>query len=307
MTLRSPSRAPFVFSWVHDRLFAVPIGGFFVATKKKGRVMQKLRILAITGHDDDLTLHCGGLIIELLERGHEITPIIMTLGQRGQRFPQFGNGLAWEVRKAETRAAYATMGMTPNFVHTRYEQECDIDARSRDEMKRLVADLEPHMFLAHWPVDVNPDHRAGAVLAMEPAFQRNVNTELIFFKPHSAGRETAMTRPQVTCFIPTHYLPLREEVIEIKRRSVIHHVSQDPEAMLIGQQKVQEEDAEELRAHFPNFLPGVTEVEAYIRGNRAGALLPELADILYPTPYLLPRSVVRHDPKVYGVDAPSTL
>ncbi|HYF12863.1 MAG TPA: PIG-L family deacetylase [Candidatus Paceibacterota bacterium] len=268
---------------------------------------NKLRVLAFTAHDDDVSIHTGGFIGACVDRGHEVFVQVMTLGQRDQRLPQFENKLAWDVRKAETLAAYAAYGIEPRFDLVQFEQEVDITQQRRNLVKNYIAEVKPDVFLSHWPVDVNPDHRASAVLMMESAYQRGVNPEIIFFQPHSAGRQSAATRPQVTCFIPTYYLPMTAALIERKRKATFCHVSQDPEGMWAGQNRTEEENLADVREHFPDFLPGVNQAEAYIAGKRAGSMIPGLREILTPTPFTLPRSVVRHDPSAYGVNEPSTL
>jgi len=69
---------------------------------------KKLSILAIGAHPDDIELGCGGLLLELKKRGHEINALIVTDGSGGP-------GRVPEVREKEASAAAAILGVSTIF------------------------------------------------------------------------------------------------------------------------------------------------------------------------------------------------
>lgn len=252
--------------------------------------MQKRRVLVFTAHADDLEVHASALVMRILDDGHEMTSYVTTHGLPGQTI----NGRdAREVRMEESSAAHAQLGLTPNFEHARFEQELNVDPPTRAEFKKLIMDQKPDVVITHWPLDVNPDHRATAALVIEPCYQLAVNYEILFFEPISSGRWSAETRPQGLHFIPTHYCEVSDALMERKRQLVMCHTSQDPTRMISGQMSLQRIRGEEC---------GLPAAEAWIAGKRCGELLPELRSHLRDTPWKLPRRIgAEFSPETLGI------
>lgn len=248
------------------------------------------KILFVTAHADDWEGHAGGLAIKLHAAGHHLVSIVTTAGQRGQFY---GDRPAVAVRTEESINAHRLLGLTPIFL-ARYEQALDVTAATREEFVKLVQGIKPDMVVTHWPLDVNPDHRATALLAMEQALQKGVNIELLFFEACSSGRSSTAIRPQTLAFFPTHYLDVSDPLVMAKKKAMVYcHLSQDPEGMWLGQLKLQPNRGDEA---------GVQQAEAYIRATRWGPLDPELAPLFLPTPFNLPRPIgVDFTPEAIGL------
>lgn len=241
--------------------------------------MKKLKVLVVTAHADDLEAHCSGFVLKLLDEGHDIDSVVTTFGPfKGMISDEKAN----VVRRRESAYAHSHIGLIPDFGYATYEQDLNVDQHMRGRFKKFIMDINPDVIITHWPIDVNPDHRATAILTMESAYQLGVNTEILFFEAISSGRATKETRPQTMCFYPTHYCSITPELNERKWQLLRYHESQDPENMIFGQEELQKSRGAEV---------GVPQAEAYIAGKRVGLVLPELASILTPTPFSLPKGI----------------
>lgn len=250
-----------------------------------------MKILCVTAHADDFECHMGGLAFRLLGCGHRIFSIVTTAGKRSQEIE--GRGPAICVRTYESIKAHAHAGIVPTCL-ARYELDFGDTLETRHEMQDFFDAIAPDMVITHWPVDVNPDHRVCATLAMGPVLQKGVNVELFFFEPCSSGRSSAAVRPQAIAFHPTHYVDVsNDELLVFKRAMLDEHVSQDPEGMWQGQLGLQRNRGREA---------GVTMAEAYVRATRYGGLHPDLREIFISTPFILPRPIgVDFSPEAIGV------
>lgn len=236
-----------------------------------------MKVLFVTAHADDLEAGMGGLVVRLVEAGHEIVSIVTTAGRRGQAY---GDCPALHVRVTECVQAHRRLGITPICL-ARYEEEYGITPETQREFDALVEIVKPSAVFTHWPADVHFDHRVCAALAMSPVLKRGVNTELFFHEQFSSGRSSAMYRPQSVAFCPTHYVDISNPaVLEAKRQLLFCHQSQDPENMWRGKTDWHKNRGAEI---------GVACAEPYIRATRWGDLVPELTQFLVPTLCKLPR------------------
>ena len=252
--------------------------------------MEKLKILAFTAHADDLEVHASGLVMQLVDAGHEVTSYVTTYGLRRQ---VIGRRRARDVRIEESTKAHALLNLEPSFDLAIYEQELNVDKETRAAFKDHILTREPDVVITHWPIDVNPDHRATALLAMEPCYQLGINTEILYFESISSGRWSTESRPQTMCFIPTHYCPLTPKLVEKKRTLTMCHISQDPENMFNGQLQLEENRGRE--AHCES-------AEAWIAGKRCGDMLEELRPFLQKSRWNLPRSIgANFSPETIGI------
>lgn len=251
--------------------------GLFPSHFCKGECSVK--ILIVTAHADDLEGGMGGLVVQLVEAGHDIISVVTTAGKRGQAY---GDQPALHVRMTECIEACRRLGIIPLCL-ARYEEEYGITPETQAEFDALVHVMKPDVVFTHWPVDVHVDHRVCSALAMSSILKKGVNTEIFFHEQFSSGRYSTAYRPQSVAFCPTHYVDISNpDVLEAKRQLLFCHQSQDPEGMWRG--KI---DWHRIRGA----EVGVTQAEVYIRATRWGELSPELAKFFIPTPFKLPRSI----------------
>ncbi len=113
--------------------------------------MEKLDVLAIGAHPDDVELGCGGTLAKLAEQGQRVGILHLTRGERGTR----GTG---EEREAEALAAGKALGaVVIDFLDC-----CDgAFRRGEEEEDALIEKLRlyrPEIVLGPAPSDRHPDH-----------------------------------------------------------------------------------------------------------------------------------------------------
>lgn len=239
------------------------------------------KVLVVTAHPDDLENGIGGTLTLLSKAGFSITSVVATLPS---------DHVQGEMRLSESMKSHALIRAEPIF-WDQPDGALEVNARLRRWMQSVYDNYQPDLVLTLWPADVHPDHRAIADLAMGPALQRGVNTELLCFEVCSSGRNSAEFRPQSIGFVPTHYVDTTA-VQEEKRALMNCHQSQDPEGMWSGMRNVHANRARDARS-----LLSIKSVfaEGFVRLTRCGDLSRDLNQIFL-------RSSVEDSRRGIGVD-----
>jgi len=113
--------------------------------------MEKIDVLAIGAHPDDVELGCGGTVALLAEQGLRVGLLHLTRGEAGTR----GSG---EEREAEARAAAAALGaVAVDFL------DCGDGSLRRGEAEEdalieKIRRYRPDIVLSPAPSDRHPDH-----------------------------------------------------------------------------------------------------------------------------------------------------
>ncbi len=124
---------------------------------------EKLDVVAIGAHPDDVELGCGGTVARLTGSGRAVGIVHLTRGEAGTRGTP-------EERELEARAAAAELGVEAiEFLH------CGDGGlrRGRDEEDALIAVLRrwrPDLVLGPSPADRHPDHGRAHRLVADAAF-----------------------------------------------------------------------------------------------------------------------------------------
>jgi LmbE family N-acetylglucosaminyl deacetylase len=190
--------------------FVTPIQG-------GGDAGNRLRIVVFGGHPDDPESGAGGLIATLTSQGHEVICAYGTAFRGDRKF--FGRPEG-EVRRKEATAACNVLGAKPKFFPYAHETLVADGATSK-EVASWLTEVKPDVVITHWPLDTHPNHHAVSSLVWG-CYQRRGGWNLYFFE--------VMTAQQTLAFEPELYLdvgPVREK----KRRAVMEHKSQEPQAI----------------------------------------------------------------------------
>ena len=187
--------------------------------------VEKLRILAIGAHPDDLELNFAGTLALYAAEGHEVTMAVFTCGNMGDAHVSPDELEA--IRHGEAQAAAAVIGaklLWPGVT----DELVFPDEVQRHLMIDLLREADPDVILTHTPNDYHPDHRYVSQLVFDSYFQKGL--------PHIPGQTRPACRfghAQVYYmdnlagigFLPTEYVDITP-VIEIKRRMLGCHQSQ---------------------------------------------------------------------------------
>lgn len=149
------------------------------------------RIVLLAPHPDDETLGCGGTIRLLRNAGKEIKVVFLTSGDKadpsspksrstikGNRSP-YGLSAVGDhmteyalIREREAEKALKVLGVD-DYVFMRFPDR-EVHSMYKDALGRLsgiVLEFLPDTIYAPSMIEVNPDHRAAAAMAMD--IQRN--------------------------------------------------------------------------------------------------------------------------------------
>lgn len=167
---------------------------------------DRLSILAIGAHPDDIELGCGGTLAKLARGGARIQAVILSQGRRGT--------LTEQDRANETRKALAVLGIGDvvilDFEDTRLCASLNEMVHALD---RLVAAAKPDRVYTMFQHDRHQDHRA--VYEASAIACRKVAQLL--------GYETPSSYPN---FMPTVFEAIGDE-LETKVSALRCHTSQE--------------------------------------------------------------------------------
>jgi N-acetylglucosamine malate deacetylase 1 len=121
--------------------------------------MNKLHILAITVHPDDVELSCAGTLMKHVQKGQKVGILDLTRGELGTR------GTA-EIRLKEAQAAAEVMGIK---IRENLGMADGFFANDREHQMKLIPYIrkyQPDIVIANALNDRHPDHgRAGKLIA----------------------------------------------------------------------------------------------------------------------------------------------
>jgi len=183
---------------------------------------QKLSVLAVGAHPDDIELGCGGSLAKLAQAGARVEAVVFSQGRRGN--------LSDADRAAETQTALAKIGVSKV---TAYDFEDTQLWRHVSEMievlDRHIAELAPDRVYTMFQLDRHQDHRA--VYEASAISCRRV--------PQLLGYETPSSYPN---FMPTVFEHI-EDHLEAKVAALLCHSSQ-------GDRLYMQQDKIRAAAHF---------------------------------------------------------
>jgi LmbE family N-acetylglucosaminyl deacetylase len=214
---------------------------------------KRLRVDVFGGHPDDPESGAGGLIADLSRQGHEVILAYGTAFRGERRF--FGRSEG-EVRRDEATAACKVLGATPQFFPYAHEKLVADEAALREIASWLDA-VKPDIVVTHWPLDTHPNHHVVSSLVWQ-CYKRKEGWNLYFFE--------VMTDQQTLAFEPALFLDIAP-VRETKRRALLEHKSQEPEAIWEAHERMHRRRGAEC---------GVDHAEAYrlVEAKAGCPLLP---------------------------------
>jgi LmbE family N-acetylglucosaminyl deacetylase len=125
-----------------------------------------MNVLIVSAHHDDLELGCGGTVAKLVEKGHQVTSLVMT-------HSGYNNADGVAVRKredalAEARAAAAVLGYR---LLTGEEDTFDLPVKDANICRILTAIKDYHIdtLFTHWHGDTHPPHQNVHIMVMHAA------------------------------------------------------------------------------------------------------------------------------------------
>jgi bacillithiol biosynthesis deacetylase BshB1 len=124
---------------------------------------QRIDLLAIAAHRDDVELTCGGTLAKAVKAGHRVGIVDLTKGEAGTR------------GDAATRAAEAERAAKVLGVHVRLnaglpDAHLQNDEPSRARVVELIRATRPRVVILPFPVGRHPDHRIASELGRDACY-----------------------------------------------------------------------------------------------------------------------------------------
>jgi LmbE family N-acetylglucosaminyl deacetylase len=137
-------------------------------------------ILTIVAHPDDIEAHCAGTIARLVERGEQVTYVLVTSGNRGTDDPSVTAAEITARREAEQCAAAEMVGV--ERIHFLGYDDSDLLFHTpalREELTAIIRTERPETIITHDPYPGNgsrdscaiyPDHTTLRLMAFQAAY-----------------------------------------------------------------------------------------------------------------------------------------
>ena len=128
------------------------------------------RILVVAAHPDDLETTSGGTLALLIARGIEVALLLGTDGDIGTHDPSFTRETLAAVRREETLAGAAALGIKDVFFLGHHDGELVADLALRAEVAGIYRRWQPDTIFTFdpaWGGQAHPDHIAAGRAAVD--------------------------------------------------------------------------------------------------------------------------------------------
>ncbi len=166
--------------------------------------MQKINILAIGAHPDDIEIGCAGTLIKYVNQGHSVFLMVMTDGDLGA---------SRSVRRKEQSDAQLILAAEQIFWGGYKDTKLPVDQILITKIEEVITQVKPDFIFCHFFDDTHQDHRHLAQATMSATrYVRNV----LFYEVPTTQNFT----PQV--FVDISYtLDRKLEALEAHRSQVM--------------------------------------------------------------------------------------
>jgi bacillithiol biosynthesis deacetylase BshB1 len=124
---------------------------------------QRIDLLAIAAHRDDVELTCGGTLAKAVQAGHRVGILDLTQGESGTR----GDAAT---RAAEADRAARALGVTLRRNAGLPDAHLENNEASRLKVVALIRQTQPRVVILPFPVGRHPDHRIASELGRDACY-----------------------------------------------------------------------------------------------------------------------------------------
>lgn len=198
---------------------------------------NRIRVLALGAHPDDIEAGCGGTLVKYARGGHRIFMLVMTGGECGG-----DQG----IRRKEQEQAAKTIGIEKVYWGGYADTRVPLDQDVIQRVEQVVREVDPHFIFVNFPDDTHQDHRHLATCTVTATrYTRNV----LFYEG-----------PTTQNFSPTVFVDIGP-VLEDKVASLEAHSSQVQKTNIEGLTIV---DIIRASAHFRGIQGRVKNAEGFV-------------------------------------------
>ena len=128
--------------------------------------MDRVNILAIGAHPDDIEFGCGGTLIKYSQKGHRLYLLVMTEG---------GSGAQTATRKIEQQNSKEILGAEKIFWGGYEDTHLIVENELIRKIENVIQEVQPDFIFCNFPDDTHQDHRHLAQSIMSATrYIRNV-------------------------------------------------------------------------------------------------------------------------------------
>ncbi|MFD1931458.1 MULTISPECIES: PIG-L deacetylase family protein [Nonomuraea] len=194
--------------------------------------MEITRVLVVTAHPDDVDFGAAGSIAQFVDRGVEVTYLLVTSGDAGGHERELdGEGMA-DLRRAEQSAAAKAVGVTDvRFLSGYHDGRVEPTIELRRDIARVIRQVRPDVVITSTPErnyqfigPSHPDHRAVGAATLDAVYPDARNP---YAYPELADLE-AWTVSEVWLIggmSPNHYVDITD-TMDRKITALSAHTSQ---------------------------------------------------------------------------------
>jgi N-acetylglucosamine malate deacetylase 1 len=231
---------------------------------------NKLRILAVGAHPDDLEFLCAGTLAKCRARGDEVVMCNVVNGSRGHLVIPSDELI--KIRDKEAKRA-AQIIQARHLPLGYPDCEIYVNDESVHRMVDLMREAQPDVIITHYPDDYMSDHIEASKLVSYASFHATV--------PHyKTSRKPLKVIPPIYYmdtlaglgFQPEEYVDITD-YIEVKRKMLAAHTSQH--AWLKKHDKIDMLEYMTAMSRFRGLQCGVKYAEGFIPYRRWGRTHPK--------------------------------
>lgn len=137
-------------------------------------------VLVVAAHPDDIEVHCGGTVAQLVAQSKTVICVLCTSGNRGTDNPEMTMEEIGAIRENEQKEASKILGVT-DFRFLRHDDGdlAFIMPQLREEIVRLIREVKPKTIISHDPYpgdggpdscSIYPDHTTVGLVAFQSAY-----------------------------------------------------------------------------------------------------------------------------------------
>lgn len=183
----------------------------FLWTERRSHGFNKMVILAVGAHPDDIELGCGAFIMKAKDSGAKVYGLTLTKGEKGTA----ANGK----REKELAKAAEFMELDGFWLYDFKDTELKgYIPRIKDVIEEKIKDIGATMVLTHSAIDIHTDHQA-VFEATNVAARKEIS--VLCYEDVSTPRE----------FVPNYFVDV-SGYIEDKMRLITFHKTQSEKAYM---------------------------------------------------------------------------
>lgn len=132
-------------------------------------------VLAVGAHPEDIDIHAGGTVAQLIEAGQQVSYILCTSGNRGTDDPSLTLKEVAAIREREQREAASILGVEDVTFLRHDDADLQYVARElREQIVRLIRQKHPRTIITHDPYPGDGSHDTCAIYPDHLAVGRTV-------------------------------------------------------------------------------------------------------------------------------------